>query len=64
MVEFLRKFESRGIKSQFESQIYKFTLILDGVGVRCDRGRFSVLYSPFIEKSMSTYLNFFVNFNN
>ena len=59
VVEFIRKFENRGIKI---SRVYSilvtksidlrlFTLILYGVGVHCDRRRFSVL-SPFIEKSM------------
>ena len=33
-----------------------FTLILNGVGVRCYRRRFSVL-SPFIEKSMVYNIN-------
>ena len=36
-------------------KIYQFTLILYGVSVRCDRGRFSV-HSPFIEKSLSISL--------
>ena len=58
MVEVLRKFDNRGIKvSHYSILISKsinlqlFTLILYGVGVHCDRRRFSVL-SPFIEKSM------------
>ena len=63
MVEFLRKFEKRGINIfQVNSilitnsiDLHLFTLILYGVGVRCDRRRFSVL-SPFIEKSMDLLL--------
>ena len=59
MIEFLRKFENRGIKIArvlliliAESvNLQLFTLILYGVWVRCDRRRFSVL-NPFIEKSM------------
>ena len=59
MIEFLRKFENRGIKFvRFNSifitesiNLQLFTLILPGVGVRRDRRRFSVL-NPFIEKSM------------
>ena len=60
MIEFLRKFENRGIKiSQVNSillskyiNLQLFPLILHGVGVRCDRRRFSVL-SQLIEKSMT-----------
>ena len=58
MVEFLRKFENRGIKIAPVNSILitkSIDLVIyfnfDGVGVRCDRRRFSVL-SPFIEKSM------------
>ena len=55
MIEFLRKFENRGTKINRTNLILitksinleLFTLILYGVGVRCDRRRFSVL-SPFI----------------
>ena len=36
--------------TQFASPNLSVTFILYGVGVRCDRGRFSV-HSPFIEKS-------------
>ena len=50
MIEFLRKFENRGIKIAGVKSILitksinvqLFTLILYGVGVRCDRRRFSV----------------------
>ena len=59
MVKFFSKFENRGIKIarvkkiQFTKSVHLqlFTFILYGVGVRCDRRRFSV-NSPFIEKSM------------
>ena len=59
MVEFLRKFEDRNIKIARVNSILitksinvqLFTLLLCGVGVRCDLMRFSVL-SPFVEKSM------------
>ena len=59
MVEFLRKFDNRGVKIARVNSILItksinlnfFNLILYGVGVRCDRRRFSVL-GPFIEKSM------------
>ena len=58
MIEFLRKFENRGIKvAQVISILIsksinlEFTLILYGVWVHCDRRRFSG-HSPFIEKSM------------
>ena len=59
MIEFLRKFENRGIKIARVSSILitksinlqLFTLILYGVEARCHRSRFSVL-RPFIEKSM------------
>ena len=59
MVEFLRKYESCGIKIarvklNSHHQIYQFTLILYGVGVRCHRVRFYVP-SPFIEKSMTEH---------
>ena len=55
MIEFLRKFENRGIKIARANSILitksinleVFTLIFYGVGVCFDRGRFSVL-SPFI----------------
>ena len=62
MIEFLRKFENRGIKitrvnSTSESiNLQVFTLILYGVGVRCDRRPFSLL-SPFIEKSIVIPIN-------
>ena len=57
MNEFLKKFENHGIKIArvYSNVITKsidlqlvFTLILYGVGVRCDRRLFSVL-GPFIE---------------
>ena len=59
MVEFLRKFENRGIKIARVNLILitksinlQFaTLILYGIMVRCYRRRFSV-HIPFIEKSM------------
>ena len=53
MVEFLKKFESHGIKiARVNSILYfKFTLILYGVMVSCDRVGFSV-HSQFIEKSL------------
>ena len=68
MIEFLRKFENRGTKiapvNSILITIYInlqwLTLILYGVGVRCDRRRFSV-HSPFIEKSMVWYIFFFFN---
>ena len=43
----------RNYSSQLYSchQMHQFTFILYGVGVRCDRSRFSV-HSPFIDKSM------------
>ena len=52
-----QKFENHGIKiAQVNSilitnsiNLQFFTIILYGVGVRCDRRRFSV-HSPFIEK--------------
>ena len=56
--QIFRKFENRCIKRELTRflstnlSIYElFTLVLFGVGVRCDRMRFS-LHSPFIEKSM------------
>ena len=60
MIEFLRKFENRGIKIARVNSIHitksfnlqLFTLIVYGVRVRCDRRRFSV-HGPFIEKSMA-----------
>ena len=56
MIEFLRKFENRYIKiakvNSIRSPNYQFTLILYGICVRCDRGRFSV-HSPFIEMYMN-----------
>ena len=63
VIEFLKKIEKRGIKITRVNSIFiaksinllLFTLILYGVGVRCDRSRFSVL-SPFIEKSMALYI--------
>ena len=59
MIEFIRKFENRGIKSARVKSILitkyvyvqLFTFILYGVGARCDRCQFSVL-SPLIEKTM------------
>ena len=57
MVNFLKKYESHGDKIDrvnwlnWHHQIYQFTSILFGAGVRCDRCRFS-MHSPFIEKSM------------
>ena len=62
MIEFLKKIEKRGIKITRVNSIFiaksinllLFTLILHGVGVCCDRNRFSVL-SPFVEKSMVIY---------
>ena len=59
MVEFLRKFENRGIKIARDNSISitksinlpLFTLILFGIWVRCDRRRFSVL-CPLIETSV------------
>ena len=59
MVEFLRKFENRGIKiAQVNSilitksvNLLLFTLILYGVGGRCDVDIFKL--SPLIEKSMT-----------
>ena len=59
MLEFLLKFENHGIKisrvnsilDTKSSNLHLFTLILYGVGVRCDRTRFS-MYSSFIENSM------------
>ena len=59
MIEILRKFENRCIKIDRVKSIIiiksinllLFTLILNGVGVRYDRRRFSVL-SPLIGKSM------------
>ena len=49
MIEFLRKFEKRGIKIDWDNSILitksinlqLFTLILYGVGVCCDRSWFS-----------------------
>ena len=60
MIEFLRKFENRGIKIARVNSILItksinlqfLTLILYGVGVRCDLRRFFVL-NPFIEKSVT-----------
>ena len=59
MIEFLRKIENRCTKIvRVNSNLIpksinfmSFTLILWGVGARCDRKRFKV-HSPFIEKSM------------
>ena len=59
MIEFLRKFENRGIKINRVNSILitksinslLFPVILYGVAVRYARGRFSEL-SPFIEKSI------------
>ena len=39
---------------------YQLTLILDGVGTRRDRGKFSV-HSPFIEVYVSHYYDAYVN---
>ena len=63
MIEFPRKFENRGIKIARVNSILitksmnlqLFTVMLYGVGVCCDLGRFSV-HSPFIEKSMISYM--------
>ena len=62
MIYFLSKFENRGIKIARVKSILitisinlLFSLILYGVGFRCDRMRSSVL-SPFIEKSMSDFI--------
>ena len=60
MIEFLRNVENRGIKIARVNSILMtkyvnlqfFTLLLHGVGVRCDRRRFFVR-SPLIEKSMA-----------
>ena len=65
MIEFLRKFEYRGIKIALVNLILItksinllfFALILYGVGVCCDRRRFSV-HCPFIEKSMTEHTKF------
>ena len=59
MIEFLRKFEKRFIKIALANLILitkyiilqLIILILYGVGVHCDRSRFSV-FNKFIEKSM------------
>ena len=61
MIEFLKKFEKCGIKTgrvnsilitkSINLYIQLFSVILYGVGARCDRSQFSVL-KPFIEKSM------------
>ena len=64
MFEFLRRFENCGIKiARVNSILIKksnyfqlFTLILNGVGVRCGLVRFS-LHIPFIEKSASVIIN-------
>ena len=65
MIECLRKFVNRGIKIALMNSIIiiksinlqKFTLILFGVGVRCDQRQFSVL-NPLIEKSMIEFISF------
>ena len=62
MIKFLRKFENCDIKIALVNSILitksinlqLFTLILYGVGGRCDRRQFSV-QSPFIDKSMILY---------
>ena len=41
--------------TKFTSKIYQFTLILYGVAVHCDRGRFSV-HSLFIEKYLILHM--------
>ena len=59
LIEFLRKFDNRGIKIARVNSILVtksttfqlFTLILFDAEVRCDRRRFSV-FSPLTEKSM------------
>ena len=60
MVELIRKFESHGIKiTRVKSilyQIYQFTWILHGLGVSCDRGRFSVP-CPFMNQFMLIGIN-------
>ena len=56
MIEYLQKFENRGIKNARVNLILItksihlefFTIVLYCDGVRCDRMRFSV-HSPFIE---------------
>ena len=66
-LQFLRKFENRGIKiARVKSililksiNLQLFTLILYGVGIRCDQRQFFVL-SRFIEKSMVLYV--YINF--
>ena len=68
MVEFLQKFQNRGIKIARVNSILitksinlqKFTLILYGDEVCCDRRRFSV-HSQFIEKCMPKRINFRIN---
>ena len=64
MIEFVRKFENRGmhffrVNSILITQsinLQFFTSILYGVGVRCDRRRFSV-HSSSIAKSMVIFIN-------
>ena len=64
MIEFLRKFENRGIKIARVNSILitksinlqLFTWILYGFGVRYDMRRFTVL-SPFIDKSMISIIS-------
>ena len=60
MVKIFRKSEIRGdefcsSKLNAQHQIHRFTLILYGVGVRCDRGRFS-LHGPLIQMSTVNYI--------
>ena len=71
MVDFLRIFEYRGIKiARVNSMILitkfinlqLFTLILNGVGVLCDRRRFSAL-NPLVEKSMPSNIYLVLNFH-
>ena len=64
MVEFLRKLENRGVKIVLVNSILitKFidlqllTIILYGIGVRCDRRRFSVLIQFIEELEVETFL--------
>ena len=63
MIKFLRKFENRGIKiAQVNSILTKsinlqlFTIILQGIGVRCDRRQISE-HILFTEKSMLQHID-------
>ena len=63
MVEYLEQFENRGIKISRDNtnlitksiNLQLSTLILYGVGVRCDRRQFSVLMSIYREAYVSIY---------